>query len=553
MREQLCVAVTVALMGSVSAGIANTFQVIGNTGVSAMQMFYDRGHLYILDKAENNALQVAGHPAWAAVYSLADNTLRALDVAGNTFCANGGTLGNGTWVNYGGTGAVDPGVYHDENGLQDIRLVTPNAQGDAQWHTVGKMRKPRWYASIETLPDGRNFIAGGSFHGGFLGLPYHSGATYELWPSNEPEMPTRILQAAQPCNLYPNTAVMPDGRIFMTAGYSAAIIDPITKLEIALPDIPTAWRNYPASSAMSILPLRPSRDYRFEVLLCGGSSISGSVLGPQRALVDITQMLATKSCVKIAPLDPNPVWIEQDPMLVERVMGTFVMLPTLKLLLINGAQSGLAGYADRHQFPDEPTVGESYADHPTYRPHLFDPTKPIGSRWTKMPIMTNIPRMYHSTAILLPDGSVALAGSNPNADVSSANYATEYRLEAFRPYYFDWPRPQPIQGVTHLGYGGPAFTHTLDRSDLNGEPVSSVMITLVRSAFSTHGVNWGQRGLELVHVAGPLRQDGSVQLTVNSLPANKALFPPGKALLFVVVGDRPSHGIEVTIGPGTVG
>ena len=67
----------------------NSFAVLGETGVSAQQLWYDKGFVWIVDKTENNSLQVGGHPAWSAVYNLADNTVRALDVVTNTFCAGG--------------------------------------------------------------------------------------------------------------------------------------------------------------------------------------------------------------------------------------------------------------------------------------------------------------------------------------------------------------------------------------------------------------------------------------------------------------------------------
>jgi len=71
------------------AAQANSFAVVGETGVSAQQLWYDKGFVWIVDKTENNSLQVGGHPAWSAVYNLADNTVRALDVVTNTFCAGG--------------------------------------------------------------------------------------------------------------------------------------------------------------------------------------------------------------------------------------------------------------------------------------------------------------------------------------------------------------------------------------------------------------------------------------------------------------------------------
>ena len=81
----------------------------------------------------------------------------------------------------------------------------------------------------------------------------------------------------------------------------------------------------------------------------------------------------------------------------------------------------MAGYSN---VPDP--IGESNADHPgkTYShiswiylkspfpfysvltPWLYKPHAPAGSRFTTGLAKTKIPRMYHSSASLLPDGSV---------------------------------------------------------------------------------------------------------------------------------------------------
>jgi len=49
--------------------------------------------------------------------------------------------------------------------------------------------------------------------------------------------------------------------------------------------------------------------------------------------------------------------------------------------------------------------GHSYADNPLYMPLVYDPSKPVGSRMSSAGFTaSNIPRMYHSSATLLPDG-----------------------------------------------------------------------------------------------------------------------------------------------------
>ena len=67
------------------------------------------------------------------------------------------------------------------------------------------------------------------------------------------------------------------------------------------------------------------------------------------------------------------------------------------------------------------------------RPTIYNHSAPAGSRFqTDLPEST-IQRMYHSSATLLPDGSVFIAGSNPNADViddaSNATCSFAFRLE----------------------------------------------------------------------------------------------------------------------------
>lgn len=62
-------------------------------------------------------------------------------------------------------------------------------------------------------------------------------------------------------------------------------------------------------------------------------------------------------------------------------------------------------------------VLQSYAQDPALRPVYYNPTAAAGSRFDTSASASTIPRMYHSTATLLADGSVFVAGSNPNVDV----------------------------------------------------------------------------------------------------------------------------------------
>lgn len=73
---------------------------VGNSGVSAQMMFLGTSStVYILDKAENNAMTITTngvtHPAWGTSYNLWTNEVTPMEVTSNTFCAGGFSTANG--------------------------------------------------------------------------------------------------------------------------------------------------------------------------------------------------------------------------------------------------------------------------------------------------------------------------------------------------------------------------------------------------------------------------------------------------------------------------
>lgn len=91
------------------------------------------------------------------------------------------------------------------------------------------------------------------------------------------------------------------------------------------------------------------------------------------------------------------------------------------MLIVNGAQTGVAGYGN---VKDQ--AGQSNADNPAYTPVVYRPSAPAGLRFlTDIPMPnSNIARLYHSVATLLPSGDVLIAGSNPNLDRTTVQYPT---------------------------------------------------------------------------------------------------------------------------------
>src|SRR5258708_5172581 len=82
-----------------------------------------------------------------------------------------------------------------------------------------------------------------------------------------------------------------------------------------------------------------------------------------------------------------------------------------------------------------------------------------------------IPRLYHSSATLVPDGRIMIAGSNPNLDRSTREYGTEYRVEWLSPPWLEGGgRPTISNAPSNLLYGS-SFDMDVD---LSGAPKDKV-------------------------------------------------------------------------------
>ncbi|KAH9915157.1 copper radical oxidase, partial [Epithele typhae] len=535
------------------------FKIVGNSIVSAQQLFLGTlDKVYIVDKVENNPTQINGHPAWGAEYSVSKNDGRAMDVVTNSFCAGGTVLGNGTWINVGGNQAVktggDPadsqnggGVYDDPDGGKS--LIDPCDDESCNWVLVQPMTTRRWYPTLETLADGSAIILGGDLWGGYVNSASQDNPTWEIFPPTDDGIVTsNFLSSTLPVNLYPLAWSLPSGKVFLQANFKTVLLDVKTHKETALDDMLDAVRVYPASGATAMLPLTKANNYTATLLFCGGSDIQTDQWTPDAwAIVNYN---ASTSCVRISP-DADGTYARDDPLPEGRSMGQFIALPDGRLLMLNGAQTGTAGYGTQSW-----TIQESYADHPVLLPVMYDPSAPAGKRWSRDGLSAStVPRMYHSSATLLPDGSVLVSGSNPHADyaVDNVTYPTEYRVEYFYPSYFNQRRPEPAGLPSALSYGGPYFNVSLTKDDLAGDQanVKNTTVVVVRTGFSTHAMNMGQRMLEL-EMTYTAQTNGSATLHVAQMPPNAAMFPPGPALLFVVVNGVPSVGVQVMVGSGKI-
>jgi hypothetical protein len=324
-------------------------------------------------------------------------------------------------------------------------------------------------------------------------------------------------------------------------------------------------RVYPASGATAMLPLTPDNNYTPTILFCGGTIMSdddwGNYSYPNTNTYEIP---ASTDCSSITPEDANgnllsPHYTQEEDLPVGRSMGQFIHLPTGQMVIVNGAEYGTSGYGNTSWNVINGVAFEGLSQSPTYQPVLYDPSLPIGSRLTTEGFgSSTIARLYHSSAILLPDGSVLVGGSNPHEDVSldmplgttPQAFNTTYELEKWYPLYYNEVRPVPTGLPSYILYGGDTWNFTMDATYMGTSAnykAENTKVMVIRPGFSTHAMNMGQRSLQLQHTY-TVNNDGTVEFMVNPMPINQNIFVSGPALLFVTIDGVPSVGVLVQIG-----
>ena len=200
----------------------------------------------------------------------------------------------------------------------------------------------------------------------------------------------------------------------------------------------------------------PSR--KFGVRLAGTSAMyaDGKVLTVGGGKYNV---VPTKTA-EVLDLDaPAPAWRYTAPMAYARKHANATVLPDGKVLVTGG--SGSAAFNDG--------AGAVLAA------EMWDPAT---GAWTTMASM-RVKRVYHSTAILLPDGRVLSAGGTAGTNGVVNNRDAEIYSP---PYLFNGPRPTITSAPASVGYGQTFAVQTPDAAGI-------AKVTLVRLSSVTHSFN----------------------------------------------------------------
>ena len=214
----------------------------------------------------------------------------------------------------------------------------------------------------------------------------------------------------------------------------------------------------------------------------------------------------TTEVIDLNPNAPNPNWRYVGSMAYTRRQMNATILPDGKVLATGGTSSGGFNDATLSVLPAE----------------MWDP---VAETWTTMASMAER-RLYHSTAVLLPDGRVLSAGGGlpagsgiPDSDHKTAEIYSP-------PYLFRGARPTITSAPASAGYGQTFFLQTPNAASIT-------KVTLVRLSSVTHAFNENQRfnNLSFTQAAGGLNV---------TAPANGNMCPPGHYMLFILTGTNPN-------------
>lgn len=475
------------------------------------------------------------------------------------FCSHQVQLPDGKIFFAGGTLLYDEDLASCNGqfrGIKQTYIYNPDVGTNGTMTLGPNMREARWYPTMINLPDGRVACFSGDDefgnpsenrlvqiydptigsigewvnppHGGGPGTPTSytphtendacegdpyggSGQTYTpTSPEGGPWSLAPIL------GNYPRMHLMPSGLIFkvgMNGDVRAwnptnALISPLAQY---------AWGNYAATGSSRsygnsfLLPLENETTEKGRILICGGG---GSNTAQLLTFTGNTSFSTTSL--------PN--------LNFGRKYSSQIILPDGTCMIFGGTNGGSTQ---------------------VYQPEAIHPDN-LSAGWDDSPPLATVPRVYHSTALLLPDGRVWNASGTPNSGNVNTN---ERRVEIYNPWYMNpaSSRPtitgDPIVSSIYGSQGGTITITTPDAQQLDlirpasGKPNT---VSLVRLNAVTHHYEPNMRLVWL-----KILSSNSNSVVVN-MPLNANLAPPGYYTIHVLKNGRPSAGKIIKIPGDTV-
>ncbi|MEP7324487.1 MAG: galactose oxidase-like domain-containing protein [Gemmatimonadota bacterium] len=377
----------------------------------------------------------------------------------NLFCSGHAFLPDGRLLVAGGHASAD-------HGIRNAMLFDYVTQ---TWTPAPPMLAGRWYPTNTTLADGEVLtIAGGDENAATNLIPevYDQSGNWR-----------ELTDASKGLAYYPRMFLAPDGRVFHAG--------PEQNTSFLDPSGTGSWTPGPVSSF-------PSRAYGSAVMYEPGKILIVGGGAPQPT-----------ATAEVIDLNGSATWRSVASMPTARRQHTATMLPD-GMVLVTGGTKG-KGFNN--------AVGAQ-------KPALI--WNPATERWTVM-ASASVNRLYHSTALLLPDGRVLSAGGGQAPAIGEVD---QYNGQLFSPSYLFNPtggpseRPIISSAPTSTAYGATFQVDSPNASEV-------VSVTLVRLGSVTHAFDQNQRFMRLAFT----RDTGFITVTAPTLPTDA---PPGHYMLFLV-------------------
>ncbi|MEH2305265.1 galactose oxidase-like domain-containing protein [Nostoc sp.] len=383
------------------------------------------------------------------------------------FCAGHSFRSEGLLMVAGGTLRYDP-FYGSPSAL----LFDPIAE---KWVKIPSMNNGRWYPTVLTLGSGRIFALSGPDKDGKLN---RQPEIYSVTFSNG----WNAFPITSPFPAYAQLFLLSSGKIFYS-GAQMGDNSGVAPTILTLPDtftqsitekvVPGLQNPGFGNQAASVL-LPPAQDQK--VMIIGGGS---STTATNR--VNIVDLKAT-----------NPTYVAAKSLNYARMHHSAVLLPDRTVFVCNGSK--MSEDTTQSMLPAE----------------IYNPAT---NTWTVV-AKQGVPRVYHSVALLLPDGRVVAAGGNPKRTVN------ELRLEIYSPAYMSRSRPIIQSAPQTLSYGVQFTIQTPQARNIK-------WVSLIRPMATTHSCDTEQRIVDV-----PINSRNSTSLTVTATN-NRNIAPPGWYMLFI--------------------
>lgn len=393
----------------------------------------------------------------------------------DVFCSGHAFLPDGSLLVVGGHIEID-------FGLRDANIFDFQRR---KWFKAAPMAAGRWYPSAVTMPSGEVLVIGGGDENGIHNeLP-------EVWKTRGGWRP--LTGARRRVDYYARIFALSDGRAYYAGpGRNTLFLD--VNGTGSLADGPTRQLERDYGSAVMYAPDR--------ILYVGGGEHPPTATAE---VIDLRQSGAT--------------WQPTGSMAHARRQMNATLLADGTVLATGGTSS--------------PTFND--ATGAVLAPELWDPAT---GTWTELAPMSE-PRLYHSTALLLPDGRVLSAGggrppayNDPAGDHPTADIFTP-------PYLFTASgqlavRPTISSAPTSVEYDQTFTVGTPDAASIQ-------KVTWIRTSSVTHAHNMDQR------ISFPAFSVSGTSLRVTAPPRGDA--PPGYYMLFIIDGNGvPSVAKLIRIG-----